>query len=463
MHTPIFLTDEGKLASVVKKVNWDEVGHNVGLLRDHHASTTNPRIMCQDPTTCPGLTTESSVFQQQQKRKLTCPTYSKSKRVKLDNSLHQPVHGCEQVENRKFANENGTIIENSDCGPALSNMTEEYRESKNHHLPVEVNNSFTETLCTTKQSFDTVINGKKQENVLPQWSHELSHNEGQHVYVKEEDLAQKHSEEKDIEKNSFRVSCRISGFCRAHLTKRWLNQTVIQNVKRITSWSLNWREPLIDLYINITDSHFIMGVTLTPRPLSLRVYAPHLPLRSTLAYLVACLANISPGSTILDPMCGSGTILLEAATSFDVGLVIASDVNPKQLQVAKCNLRTLYSPVSFLQASAIALPLHSCSVDVVLCDFPFGLKHKVKEDDSALLRRVLKETARLLVCGGCAVFLISPRQHYQLTHTSDTGDITLSLQSLGLPLQHKDSHLVSMGETSAYVTILMREERGTKL
>ncbi|KAK3871291.1 hypothetical protein Pcinc_023556 [Petrolisthes cinctipes] len=440
-HSTILTTCEEKLTGAVERINWGEVSHKVGLLRDHHASTISPRVMCQGPGTCPCLTNASNAFQQhhhQNKRKLTCPTYSKSKIVIIDNFLHQPSPSCDKVEMcRKLADENGTTIENSVYGSVVPNMNEEYRVNKNHHISVEETNS---------------VSGMQE--------HSLSKGQQEHVNLKavkeEESPAQKHSDENDGEKKSFRVSCRISGFYKTVLQKNWLNQTVIKILKKETLWSVNWREPLIDLYINITDSHFIIGVTLTPRPLSLRAYAPHLTLRSTLAYLVACLAQIPPGSTVLDPMCGGGTILLEAATSFDVDHLIASDVNLEQLQVAKCNLRTLYSPVSFLQASAIALPLHSSSVDIVLCDFPFGRKHKVKEEDSDLLIRVLKEMSRLLVCGGCAVFLLSPRQHHYLIHAPNA-----TLQAQGLPLQHKDSHMVSMGETYANLTIFTREERAS--
>lgn len=65
----------------------------------------------------------------------------------------------------------------------------------------------------------------------------------------------------------------------------------------------------IELHIGI-----ITFITLYFRqPLSQRSYLSTHGLRSTVAWILGQLADIHPGHTVLDPMCGAGTIVIEAS------------------------------------------------------------------------------------------------------------------------------------------------------
>uniref|UniRef100_A0A0P4WQF5 Ribosomal RNA large subunit methyltransferase K/L-like methyltransferase domain-containing protein n=1 Tax=Scylla olivacea TaxID=85551 RepID=A0A0P4WQF5_SCYOL len=259
--------------------------------------------------------------------------------------------------------------------------------------------------------------------------------------------------------STFRVSSRVSGHLKNILTVKWINHTLSEQLKKAnTSWVPDWRQPLVDLYVNITASHFIIGAALSPRPLSLRPYIPHLTLRSTISHLMATLSQIPPEAIVLDPMCGGGSILLETAMNFDLSHVIASDSSREQLEVARCNLHNIPVPVTFLEADAEKLPLQDCSINTVLCDFPFGHKYKLTMEGKQLLAGLLMEVQRLLVCGGQAVFLLSPSQHQVLSQlTSDnTKASTPRNPSVGDNLTLLESHLVSLGETSAYVAVLVK-------
>ncbi|CAI5496198.1 unnamed protein product [Closterium sp. Naga37s-1] len=133
---------------------------------------------------------------------------------------------------------------------------------------------------------------------------------------------------------------------------------------------------------------------------------------SLTAYALLLLADIRPGHIVLDPMCGCGTLPLEAAdwlksriSAFggdkDAGAVDAAATNGIALRTAAANsiaLRTATANSSTLGMAiangdaarrsqgghvagcdwlvwdASALPLRTGCVDRVLCDMPFGVR-----------------------------------------------------------------------------------------
>ncbi|KAF2365809.1 S-adenosyl-L-methionine-dependent methyltransferase [Trinorchestia longiramus] len=292
-----------------------------------------------------------------------------------------------------------------------------------------------------------------------------------------------------------------------------LVEAVLQGTQ---NWCLDWNQPQVDVYLNITDLHVLLGVSLRRCPMSLRPYIPHIGLRSTLSSLMVHLAlnasaprqlkqriqpqltNIreekhiqsqglgisdddSGGSipasfldkrkhfTLLDPMCGTGTLLAEAVHSFDVSHVIGCDVSSAQLQLAACNL--YFSPAaSLLCADAAALPLQSMSVDAVVCDFPFGQQHqpylartgKIRDDTSAvdvsrdksmeLLELVLVECTRVVVAGGSVVLLLPASKETQFQHMCSERTRAAD----GSCLQLMSTHHLALGTSSGLVCVLQK-------
>jgi len=88
--------------------------------------------------------------------------------------------------------------------------------------------------------------------------------------------------------------------------------------------SVDTREPDIPIQGHLTDREFTLYLDTTGEPLfkrGRRVAAREAPLRENLAAGIVRLSGWVPGIPFLDPMCGSGTILLEAA-------FIALDIAP---------------------------------------------------------------------------------------------------------------------------------------
>ena len=80
--------------------------------------------------------------------------------------------------------------------------------------------------------------------------------------------------------------------------------------------SVDTRSPDVPIQGHLTDREFTLYLDTSGEPLfkrGQRIAAGEAPLRENLAAGILRLAGWSPGIPLLDPMCGSGTIVLEAA------------------------------------------------------------------------------------------------------------------------------------------------------
>jgi putative N6-adenine-specific DNA methylase len=103
-----------------------------------------------------------------------------------------------------------------------------------------------------------------------------------------------------------------------------IKDAVCDKMRRISGQrpSVDTDTPDVPLQAHLTDRDFTLYLDTTGEPLfkrGLRVAAREAPLRENLAAGILRLAGWTPGQTLLDPMCGGGTILLEAAhTALDI-------------------------------------------------------------------------------------------------------------------------------------------------
>uniref|UniRef100_A0A8C5TCI7 U6 snRNA (guanine-N(2))-methyltransferase THUMPD2 n=1 Tax=Malurus cyaneus samueli TaxID=2593467 RepID=A0A8C5TCI7_9PASS len=204
---------------------------------------------------------------------------------------------------------------------------------------------------------------------------------------------------------SFRVSCRCSGAIAKILTSQEIGRTIGIALVKQCGWRADLRDPDLEVVVLI----FLLFVFAVCRlPLANREYIKTAGLRSTVAWAMASLAEISAGAFVLDPMCGLGTILLEAAKEWPVTCYWGADISDSQLEGADGNIRTagLMDKIELLQASVKALPLPSESFDSVISDIPFGKKFKIM-NDVLLLPDILREMERVLRVGGTIVLLLS--------------------------------------------------------
>lgn len=96
-----------------------------------------------------------------------------------------------------------------------------------------------------------------------------------------------------------------------------------------------------------------------------------------LARALAILAGARPEVTILDPMCGTGGIVLEAAL---VGATaVGTDVQEQMVRGTRENCRTLAHgrPVHVCRADVTRLPIRRGPVDGVAFDAPYGRQSRI--------------------------------------------------------------------------------------
>lgn len=178
-------------------------------------------------------------------------------------------------------------------------------------------------------------------------------------------------------------------------------------------WQYANENAWLEIWLTIYSKTAVCGVRLTDRTMRHRTYKlEHIAasLRPTVAAAMVRLAGIGPGMTVLDPMCGAGTILAEAmdiaAKRSRAGkvLVVGGDVDPNAVFVASQNLEKL-GPVDVARWDATALPLETASVDRIVSNPPFGKQLSSIEQIGPLYEAAAAEWDRVLRPGGRAVLL----------------------------------------------------------
>ena len=174
------------------------------------------------------------------------------------------------------------------------------------------------------------------------------------------------------------------------------------------AWRLVEDEADVEFWATLIEDEFFLAVRLSDETMRLRDYkAAHIPgsLRPSVAAAMGLLAQPKPDDIVLDPFCGAGTILIERAHLDRYKALIGGDLDRVALDAARTNIGPRYKPIELHQWDAAALPLPDRSVNRIITNLPWGVKHGSHPENRRLYPRLFKEFARLVQPGGVVVML----------------------------------------------------------
>ncbi len=170
----------------------------------------------------------------------------------------------------------------------------------------------------------------------------------------------------------------------------------------------------LEVWLTIHGRTAVCGLRLSDRTMRHRTYKEEhvlASLRPTVAAAMVRLAGVGPGMTVLDPMCGAGTILaetIELARRRKGGRVevVGGDIDPNAVFVTSQNLERV-GPATLARWDARRLPLPAASVDRIVSNPPFGKQLASPDEVAPLYAAAAAEWDRVLRPGGRAVVLVS--------------------------------------------------------
>jgi 23S rRNA G2445 N2-methylase RlmL len=207
-------------------------------------------------------------------------------------------------------------------------------------------------------------------------------------------------------------------------------------------WHPTAENAWVEIWLTIRGKTAVCGVRLSDRTMRHRTYKDdHVlaSLRPTVAAAMVRLAGVGPGMTVLDPMCGAGTILAEAIRTAssrrgEPVRVVGGDLDPNAVFVSTQNLGKV-GRVDLARWDARRLPLPTASVDRIVCNPPFGQQLENPDLVRPLYAAAAAEWNRVLVPGGRAVLLAMDQDALRipLTACGWAASRLLTVRVLGRP------------------------------
>src|SRR3984885_15431428 len=174
------------------------------------------------------------------------------------------------------------------------------------------------------------------------------------------------------------------------------------------TWRLDEGNAEVEFWATMLRDEFIFTVRLSDDVMRFRDYKiSHRPgsLRPSVAAALAMLSDPAPDDVFLDPLCGTATVLIERAHFGRYAMLLGGDSDRDTLEAARENIGPRYKPIELKQWDATALPLENNSVDKIVSNLPWGMKHGSHSENRRLYPRLIGEFRRVLKPGGTMVLL----------------------------------------------------------
>ena len=205
---------------------------------------------------------------------------------------------------------------------------------------------------------------------------------------------------------TFSVSANFVG--KRNYTSSEIKAVVAAGISAAYGWQYAENDDASDLNIRLFIEHevAVVGMRLASHPLHRRTYKQSsVPgsLKSTVAAAMLWLAGVKPAASVLDPCCGAGTILLEAARWGATAQ--GGDIDPAAVAASYTNAQHAQLAVAVQTWDAHALPLADQSVDHVVSNLPWGRQVQVDDALADFYGALGREMQRVLATEGSLVLL----------------------------------------------------------
>ncbi len=207
--------------------------------------------------------------------------------------------------------------------------------------------------------------------------------------------------------STFRVVVRAAGdrgYRRIDVEKR---MTVAIGERLGKKWRAVDDAAQVEVWVTLTANQAITALRLSDASMRHGGLTVHREggLRPAVAAAMVRLSMPQDDDIVVDPFCGSGTILIERDLAGRHGQLLGGDFDPAAVEAATRNVGPRHKPIDLKVWDAVSLPLRDESADVVMTNPPFGIKVGEKRGLSGLYRAFLAEAYRVLRPGGRLVVL----------------------------------------------------------
>jgi tRNA (guanine6-N2)-methyltransferase len=162
-------------------------------------------------------------------------------------------------------------------------------------------------------------------------------------------------------------------------------------------------ELLIRVRPSETEEGWDVLARTTPRPLSARVWRECNMaggLNATIAYAMHKLSGVRERDRIFNPMCGSGTLLIERALLGPLDALVGVDLSPEAVACSQSNIAAAKRSIEVAQIDALNTGLPDRSFDLVVADLPWGDAVGTHGGNAELYPLFLQEMDRLTAKNG---------------------------------------------------------------
>jgi len=184
------------------------------------------------------------------------------------------------------------------------------------------------------------------------------------------------------------------------------------HVRTVTGAKVDLRNPSVQILTLISSDKILictsnwskLRMLLRDREPGKKAFFHPSMMNSTLSRVMCNLAGIRPGEVVLDPFCGAGGILCEAA--YIGSSVVGIDLNWRLLMGAKRNLSMISENYSLIQGDAQKIPIGA--VNRIVSDPPYGRASSTRGNIAIkLVKSLLENVNPILHSEGDCICLCS--------------------------------------------------------